>query len=223
MKKGRISLFILIILGVLTSCGGKKTKTETANANLVLALRAGVYANVIKQTIADFEKENNVVCTILELGEEELHQKIASEAGLYAGSYDLCMVDGSWVAEYTSKHLLANLKNMGFDLDDDVIPATKTICYNKGELYLVPYYGNVTVLLYNKLFVKEAGYSPDKIDSLDDIMKICQITKKHHNLGFMYRGDTANNIVVDFLPILRSCGGWVVDENNKPTVNSPVF
>lgn len=223
MKKGRISLFILIIFGVLTSCGGKKTKTETVNANLVLALRAGVYANVIKHTIVDFEKENNVVCTILELGEEELHQKIASEAGLYAGSYDLCMVDGSWVAEYTSKHLLANLKNMGFDLDDDVIPATKTICYNKGELYLVPYYGNVTVLLYNKLFVKEAGYSPDKIDSLDDIMKICQITKKHHNLGFMYRGDTANNIVVDFLPILRSCGGWVVDENNKPTVNSPVF
>ena len=117
-------------------------------------MRAGVYANVIKQTIGDFEKENNVVCTVLELGEEELHQKIASEAGLYAGTYDLCMVDGSWVAEYTSKNMLANLKSLGFDLDDDVIPATKTICYNNGELYLVPYYGNVTVLLYNKLFVK---------------------------------------------------------------------
>ncbi len=223
MKKGRISLFILIIFGVFTSCGGKKARVTSVNANLTLALRAGVYANVIKQTIGDFEKENNVVCTVLELGEEELHQKIASEAGLYAGTYDLCMVDGSWVAEYTSKNVLADLTKLNFDLDDDIIPATKTICYQNGELYLVPYYGNVTVLLYNKLFVKEAGYSPDQIDSLDDIMKICQATKKRHNLGFMYRGDTANNIVVDFLPILRSCGGWVVDENNKPTLTTPVF
>ena len=127
MKKGRISLFILIILGVFTSCG-KKAKASSANANLTLTLRAGVYANVIKQTIGDFEKENNVVCTVLELGEEELHQKIASEAGLYAGTYDLCMVDGSWVAEYTSKNMLANLKSLGFDLDDDVIPAYLKEC-----------------------------------------------------------------------------------------------
>ena len=85
MKKGRISLFILIILGVFTSCG-KKAKASSANANLTLALRAGVYANVIKQTIGDFEKENNVVCTILELEEEELHQKVASDAGIISGS-----------------------------------------------------------------------------------------------------------------------------------------
>ena len=55
MKKGRISLFILIILGVFTSCG-KKAKASSANANLTLALRAGVYANVIKQTISQNSK-----------------------------------------------------------------------------------------------------------------------------------------------------------------------
>ncbi len=222
-KKLRISLIICLLAGFLTSCGNKKSKAADVNASLTLALRSGVYADVIKAQVKDFENENNVSCTILELGEDELHQRIASDAGIVAGSYDLCMVDGSWVAEYVSKGLLADLTQMGYDLDDDVIPATKTICYQNGKLYLVPYYGNVTVLLYNRLFVKEAGYTPDQIDSLDDIMKICEITKKRHNLGFMFRGDTANNIVVDFLPILRSFGGWVVNENNQPTVNTPVF
>ena len=41
--------------------------------------------------------------------------------------------------------------------------------------------------------------------------------------GFIYRGDNQNNLVVDFLPILLSYGGWVVDENNQPTVNSEEF
>ena len=67
------------------------------------------------------------------------------------------------------------------------------------------------------------GYDPDDIQSIEDILEICRFSKKRHNFGFMYRGDTENNIVVDFLPILRSCGGWVVDENNHPTVNTPEF
>ena len=222
-KKLGISLIICLLAGFFTSCGNKKSKAADVNASLTLALRSGVYADVIKAQVKDFENENNVSCTILELGEDELHQRIASDAGIVAGSYDLCMVDGSWVAEYTSKGILANLSNLGYDLDDDIMPATKTICYVNDNLYLVPYYGNVTVLLYNKLFIKEAGYKPEEIRSLDDIMKICQFTRQRHNLGFMYRGDTANNVVVDFLPVLRSFGGWVVDANNQPTVNTPVF
>lgn len=133
------------------------------------------------------------------------------------------MVDGSWMAEYTSKGILANLSQLGYNLDDDIIPATKTICYHKDSLYLAPYYGNVTVLLYNKLMIKEAGYTPEEINSIEDILKICRFQKKRHNLGFMYRGDTANNIVVDFLPILLSRGTYVVDKNNTPTINTPEF
>ena len=41
--------------------------------------------------------------------------------------------------------------------------------------------------------------------------------------GFAYRGDTPDNIVSDFLPILLANGGWVVDESNQPTVNTPEF
>ena len=213
-------LFFCLMIFLFSSCSNKKSQDASASVSLTLALRSGVYAEVIEKTIGDFEKENNVVCNILKLEEDELHQKVASDAGLALGSYDLCMVDGSWMAEFTAKKVLANLTKLGYDLDEDIIPATKTICYKNGNLYLVPYGGNVTVLLFNKLFVKEAGYSPDKIQSLDDIYQICDYTKKHRNFGFMYRGDTANNIVVDFLPVLRSFGGWVVDENNQPVVNT---
>ena len=219
--------FILIITSLLnviffTSCFSKERhySSKEPNAILNIALRAGVYADVIKGCIPIFEKNFNMQCNIIELSEDELHSQIASDN---EGKYDLCMVDGSWMAEFTAKGILANLSEYGYKLDDDIIEATKKICFNNGSTYLAPYYGNVTVLLYNKLMVKEAGFTPENIETLEDIMEICEFQAKRHNLGFMYRGDTANNIVVDFLPILLSRGTYVVDEYNNPTVNTQEF
>lgn len=191
---------------------------------LTLALRAGTYAEVIKECLPQFEEDNNVTCEVLELEEDDLHSKVALDAVNKEGAYDLCMVDGSWMAEYTAGGVLANLTELGYELDDDIIPATTTICYGEdGNVYLAPYYGNVTVLLYNKANVEEAGYDVDSIDSLEDILEICKSAQANGKKGFLYRGDTENNLVVDFLPILLSYGGWVVDDNNQPTVNTQEF
>ena len=119
--------------------------------------------------------------------------------------------------------MLANLSDLGYSLDDDIIPATTSICYVDDDVYLAPYYGNVTVLMFNKANVEAAGYSADTIQSLDDILKICQQAKADGKNGFIYRGDGQNNLVVDFLPILLSYGGWVVDDNNQPTVDTQEF
>lgn len=204
------------------------TETEEASSTeavtLTLALRAGTYANVIKECLPQFEKDNNVTCEVLELEEDDLHSKVALDAVNKEGSYDLCMVDGSWMAEYTSGGVLMNLTEAGYELDDDIIPATTTICYgDDGNVYLAPYYGNVTVLLYNKANVEAAGYEGSSIDSLEDMLAICQAAQKNGQKGFIYRGDTENNLVVDFLPILLSYGGWVVDDDNRPTVNTQEF
>ncbi len=190
---------------------------------MTLALRSGIYADVIKSCLPKFEEEHGIFCEILELSEDDLHNQVYEDAVNEKGAYDLCMVDGSWMAQYTAHDVLADLTELGYDLDDDIIPATKEICYYDGDVYLAPYYGNVTVLLYNKALIEEAGYRPEQIDSLQDMYDACMKTSATHNFGFMYRGDTANNIVVDFLPILLSFGGWVVDDDNHPTVNTEEF
>lgn len=223
MKYWRIFSGILCAILLCAACSQKTVHYGKPEATLTLALRSGTYADVIKRCLPAFEAKHNVVCKVLELSEDELHHQVANDVVNKDGRFDLCMVDGSWMAEYTAKRVLTNLSERGYELDDDIIPATKAICYDNGGLYLVPYYGNVTVLLYNKIMIKEAGYSPDKIRSLEDLFRICSFQKGRHNLGFMYRGDTANNIVVDFLPILLSYGGWVVDSKNIPTVNTREF
>lgn len=56
-------------------------------------------------------------------------------------------------------------------------------------------------------------------------MDIAQKTKAAdpNKNGFLIRGGSADNILSDFLPHLVVHGGWVVDENNNPTVDTPEF
>lgn len=224
MKKLLYSfLACVMVLSLTLGAGASAAKLDGNGATLTLALRSGTYANVIKQCLPEFEKQYNVKTEVLELAEDDLHSKLALDATNKNGSYDLCMVDGSWMAEFAANGVLADLNALGYTLDDDIIPATTAISYADGKLYLAPYYGNVTVLLYNKALVKAAGYDADSIQSLEDILKICEAAKADGKKGFIYRGDTPNNLVVDAMPILLSYGAWVVDKDNKPTVNTPEF
>lgn len=225
-------LLTLVLAGAmvcsLAACGGNNNSesSETSadgRTQMSIALRGGVYADVLKECLPAFEEEHNVTIDVQELSEEDLHTSVALNATSAEGAYDLCMVDGSWMAEFTDAGVLANLTELGYELDDDIIEATTSICYVDDNVYLAPYYGNVTVLMLNKAIVEEAGYTTDTVDSLEAVLDICQQAQANGKKGFIYRGDNQNNLVVDFLPILLSYGGWVVDENNQPTVNSEEF
>ena len=219
-----LAFTLMLVIETLTACGRQEQETVDDNLPvLTLALRDGIYSDVIQESVRKFEEEEQVHCEILELSEDELHSMVAEDAKNTSGAYDLCMVDGSWMAEYTSNGILASLSKLGYELDEDIIPATTEICYQNDEVYLAPYYGNVTVLLFNKALIERAGYTSDEIQSLEDVLKICEQAKADGNLGFMYRGDSQNNYVVDFLPILLSFGGWVVDDQNRPTIDTPEF
>ena len=109
------------------SSSGEATK-------MTLILRGGTYAEALKAALPAFEKDNNVTIEVQELSFDDLHTGIALDSVNPEGAYDLCMVDGSWMAEFTDSGVLANLTELGYALDDDVIPATTSICYVDGQL-----------------------------------------------------------------------------------------
>ena len=237
MKK-LVALFLVLIMSLsLVACAAPAAEEAPAAeaateapaegtaepTKMTLILRGGTYGEVVKAVLPAFEAEHNVTCEVLDLSFDELHSKIALDAVNAKGAYDLCMVDGSWMAEFTANGVLANLSEMGYAFDEDVIPATTTICEYDGNIYLAPFFGNVTVLLYNKALIEAAGYAAEDIDTMEELMDIAQKTNAAGQMGYLLRGGSGDNIVSDFIPHLLAYGGWVVDENNKPTVNTDEF
>ena len=236
MMKKALSLILALAMALsLAACGGSKTETPADNGGstadntsaeptqMTLILRGGTYAEALKASLPDFEAEHNVKIDVQELSFDDLHTGIALDAVNPTGAYDLCMVDGSWMAEFTENNVLANLSEMGYSFDDDIIPATTTICKVDDNIYLAPFFGNVTVMLYNKQLIADAGYTPEDITTFEDLKIIAQKTKDAGKTGFLIRGGSADNIVSDFIPHLLVHGGWVIDENNQPTVDTPEF
>ena len=140
MKKALSLILALAMALSLAACGGSKTETpddsstpadstpSNETTNMTLILRGGTYAEALKAALPDFEAEHNVKIDVQELSFDDLHTGIALDAVNSTGAYDLCMVDGSWMAEFTENNVLANLSEMGYSFDDDIIPATTTIC-----------------------------------------------------------------------------------------------
>ena len=235
MKKALSLILALAMALSLAACGGSKTETPADNGGstadntsaeptqMTLILRGGTYAEALKASLPDFEAEHNVKIDVQELSFDDLHTGIALDAVNSTGAYDLCMVDGSWMAEFTENNVLANLSEMGYSFDDDIIPATTTICKVDDNIYLAPFFGNVTVMLYNKQLIADAGYTPEDITTFEDLKVIAQKTNDAGKTGFLIRGGSADNIVSDFIPHLLVHGGWVIDENNQPTVDTPEF
>ena len=235
MKKLLTLILALAMTLSLAACGGGEDTPPAEDGGgdtgtgeptkMTLILRGGAYGESLQAMLEPFAEEHNVEFEVLLQSFDDLHTGIALDAVNETGTYDLCMVDGSWMAEFTENGVLANLSEMGYSFDEDIIPATTTICMVDDDIYLAPYYGNVTVMMYNKELLSEAGYAPEDIDSFADLMDIAQKTKDAHpdKNGFLVRGGSADNILSDFLPHLVVHGGWVVDENNNPTVDTPEF
>ena len=236
MKKRPLALALALATAVsLTACGSSGGTSETGSGDsgsasgeptkMTLILRGGAYGESLEASLPAFEEEHNVDIEVMLMSFDDLHTGIALDAVNDVGTYDLCMVDGSWMAEFTENGVLANLSELGYSFDNDIIPATTEICIVDDEIYLAPYYGNVTVMMYNKQLLADAGYTPEEIDSFADVQDIAQKTRAADpsKNGFLIRGGSADNILSDFLPHLVAHGGWVVDENNNPTVDTPEF
>ena len=109
---------------------------------LTIAARGGTYAEVIKAALPAFEQENGCKVEVLELEGDDLHSKLALDAPNAEGAYDLAMVDGSWVAEFTENNVAANLTELGYAYDDDLIPATYSTLTVDGNAYFAPFSGS---------------------------------------------------------------------------------
>ena len=111
MKKWFALLLALVMSLSLVACGGSDTSTDSSGdtgtdsgsespTKMTLILRGGAYGEVLEACLPAFEEEHNVDIEVLLMSFDDLHTGIALDAVNSTGTYDLCMVDGSWMAEW---------------------------------------------------------------------------------------------------------------------------
>lgn len=216
MKKLTVVVSLLLALCL---CGAVFAEEQPT---LTLILRAGTYADVLKEAIPAFEEANNCKIEYSEETFDDLHTKIALDAVNAEGAYDVLMLDGTWMTEFTENGVLANLSAMGYSFDDDIIPSTTVAGVDaNGDIYMLPYYGNVTVFMYNQDLINQ--YNDGVVPATwEGVLALSEKMKADGVDGYVLRAGAGDPNVTDFLPILKSFGGWVLnDDYSEVTLNTP--
>ncbi|MDF2656075.1 MAG: transporter substrate-binding protein, partial [Bacillota bacterium] len=187
------------------------------------AARGGSHVDVLEAVKADFEAENNCTIEILGLEATDLKQKVSLDSQNAKGAYDLAMADDPWMPEWCEAGIFANLTELGYEADSDFVKASLDIGrdpYGEGDLFALPFAGNVQLLFYNKSVLESAGTPVP--ESWEDVLNIAKaVNGKDGKVGFVIRGQQGNPIVSDYLPVLWAFGGDVFDKDWNITIDSP--
>ncbi len=235
IKKSILSLFLIMLISfTFVGCNNKndesinatenETKKEEASGEtkkLVIAARGGSHVDAINSVKESFEKENNVEIEILGLEADDLKQRVSLDSQNSEGSYDVVMIDDPWMSEWAKGDVLLNLSDNGVKKDDDFIEASQnvgTYPYKEGDIYALPFNGNVMMFFYNEQLLKEN--SIEVPTDWESVLQAAKTVKKTGKNGYIIRGQQGNPIVTDYLPILWAYGGDVFDKDNNITIDS---
>ena len=124
--------------------------------------------------------------------------------------------------EFGENGILANLSELGYEADADFAEkslALGWVPYATGDIYALPYSGNVILFFYNKALFEKY----DVTEVPGDWAAVLEIAKKVSEggeIGYVIRGTQGDPIVADFLPVLWAFGGNVFDEDFNVTIDS---
>ncbi|MGC1209658.1 MAG: ABC transporter substrate-binding protein [Micromonospora sp.] len=146
---------------------------------------------------------------------DQQHDDIVQHMQAKDPSYDIVTVDVVWSAEFAAKGWLVPLKDkFAMDTGRLLKPTVNAATYN-GTLYAAPFASDGGMLYYRKDLV------PNPPKTLDEMWGMCSIAKKN-NMG-CYAGQFAKyeGLTVNAAEAINTAGGKIVDDQGKPTVDSP--
>jgi sorbitol/mannitol transport system substrate-binding protein len=118
--------------------------------------------DIAKLTKDNFTKDTGIKVNFTVLPENELRDKVTQDIATQAGQYDVATIGAYEVPIWEKNGWLHDLgsyadKDKGFDKADLLKPMVQSLTGSDGKLYALPFYGESSMLMYNKDVMKAKG------------------------------------------------------------------
>jgi len=226
----RFIIPILLLVTVLTGCGGQKRATgDQVKVEFWHAL-GGPLGDALNKLITEFNLENpNIYIDAISMGNyTALSQKIM--ASIQAGTQpDIAQVYESWTAGLAEGGVLVNLdelieadESFGDEDLEDIFPVFINSNTIDGTLWSFPFNKSVRVLYYNKDTFFQNDLDPNRPPKtwaeFREYCKITTIDKTGNGIPDQY-GTTFATSVWQFQNLLLQAGGEIM----TPDLRKPLF
>lgn len=182
--------------GSLSICGGRDS--------------VGLY----KGTVDAFMKANPGITakyTVLGATTDEARTQAVQRLQAKSGECDLFLTDVTWTPEFASQGWLQDMTKVTDAVKDTLIPSTVATTQYKGKSWATPYYTNAGLLYYAK----------DKVAKPETWKQVYAEAAKAPGNGLVYQAKQYEGLTVNFLELLYSAGGDVIDGQGNVKIDSP--
>ena len=218
LMKTTMAALVLTLFTAGVSSAGEITIATINNGHMI----------TMQELTPKFEAANpGIKVKWVTLDEGNLRQRVTTDIATKGGQFDV-MTIGMYEAPIWGKRKWLVPLDFGSAYDlDDVYDAIRNGLSHDGTLYAAPFYGESSMVMYNKELVTKAGYDrvPDRA-SWDEIRKIAAaITDKDKGIyGICLRGKPGWGENMAFLGTMaNSFGGRYFNADWTPAFDSPAW
>lgn len=206
------------------SKGGEKLTIATVNNPDMKIMQ--------KMTEKYFEKETGIKVEFVVLPENDLRKKVTEDVALGAGKFDIATIGtydapiwakNGWIDPLTPKFdKMKEQDKAAYDLDD-VFPSLKNALSYDKQLYALPFYGESSLLFYNKEIFAKAGVELPVNPTWDEVAQVARtIKEKTGQPGIIIRGLPGwGEMFAPLNTIINAFGGSWYDMNWNAQLDSP--
>lgn len=176
-----------------------------------------------------YEEANpNVSVTFVQMEEGDLRAAVTADVASGAGQYDIVTVGSYEVPQWGALGWLTELTpalegDADYDVDD-ILPPVRAALSVDGAQYAVPFYGESSILMYNKEILDAAGLTISDEPTWQEVADVARAVNSPETAGICLRGKPGwGDLFAPLTTVVQTFGGTWYDENWDAQVNAPEF
>lgn len=250
-KLGFLFMVIVMLSIVLAGCGNstddnsnENTEGNTSNLDGTVLTVATVnnpdMKIMQKLTKEYFEEDTGIEVEFVVLPENDLRKKVTEDVALGAGAFDIVTIStydtpiwaqNDWIESLSPRmDKLSEDEKNAYDLED-IFPSMRDALTYDDSLYALPFYGESTMLYYNKDIFEEVGLEMPLNPTWEEVDKMAREIKEETGTpGIVLRGLPGwGEMMAPLTTIINAFGGsyydadWNAQLDSENTVNAVNF
>jgi sorbitol/mannitol transport system substrate-binding protein len=176
----------------------------------------------------EFEADNpGITVNFVQMEEGDLRAAVTADVASGAGQYDIVTVGAyevpQWGAQGWLTDLTDDLADPEYDVDDLLEPVRENLTVD-GQQFAVPFYGESSILMYNKAVFDAAGITIPNEPTWQEIAEYANAVATPEMAGICLRGKPGwGDLFAPLTTVVQTFGGTWYDENWDAQVDSPEF
>lgn len=221
-----LSLAVTLFASLLAACGSDGEEGGDGPVTLNVATVNNPQMKDMEKLKSEYEASHQGVTVNFQVMEEsDLRSAVTADVASGAGQYDIVTIGAYETPQWGANDWLVDLSSFEEDAEydvDDILPSVREALSYDDKLFAVPFYGESSILMYNKDVMDEAGVTISDHPTWQEVADAAAEVNTDDMSGICMRGKPGwGDLFAPLTTVVQTFGGNWYDEDWNATVDTP--